>query len=52
MAEKKEDKARAEKQETGLPALENRVAQLERAVFAGGRPDGKSISFVEPEEDK
>jgi hypothetical protein len=44
MAEKKfekaEDKARAEKQDTGLPALENRVAALERVVLGGAPPEG------------
>ena len=40
MAEKAADKARAEKQDTGLPALENRVAALERVVLGGAPPEG------------
>jgi len=40
MAEKASEKARAEKQDTGLPALENRLAALERVVFGGAPPEG------------
>ena len=38
--EKAADKARAEKQDEGLPALENRVAALERVVLGGAPPEG------------
>ncbi len=44
MVEKKNEpaatKARAEKQDDGLPALENRVAALERVVLGGALPEG------------
>lgn len=60
MAEKKfekaDEKARAEKQDTGLPALENRVAKIEAVLFGGATPEAVGVRPVsaeaETDEDK